>query len=222
MSWCGVKRRGSRSGRERHRVWRDSRRHSKMFSWQPTFVARFPFHSGWYGWAAKISFPRWCARSGRHWGRAPRRGFLHNGREDFLMRTTWMAVAMLGVAGLAGCDAFSAQSNVVATSAGRRLETDRLVSMLAAVRAPVTPEGAEVITDIWVNMNLFAQARVEGHLASDSAAVARIMWPQILQGRMQAWQDTLKERRPKPNDASADSAYDAGNARVFQHIIVTP
>jgi hypothetical protein len=35
------------------------------------------------------------------------------------------------------------------------------------------------------------------------------MWPQILQSRMQAWQDTLKERRPKPTEASADSAYDA-------------
>jgi len=138
------------------------------------------------------------------------------------MRTTWVVVAVLGTAGLAGCDAFSSQSNVVATSAGRRLETDRLVSMLGSIRAPVTPEAADVITDIWVNMNLFAQARVNGNLASDSAAVARVMWPQILQARMQAWQDTLKARRPKPTDASADSAYDAGVARVFQHIIVTP
>ena len=138
------------------------------------------------------------------------------------MRTTWLAVAVLGTAGLAGCDAFSAQSNVVATSAGRKLETDRLVSMLTSIRAPVTPEAAEVITDIWVNMNLFAEARVNGNMSRDSAAVARVMWPQMLQSRMQAWQDTLKERRPKPTDASADSAYDAGVARVFQHIIVTP
>jgi len=138
------------------------------------------------------------------------------------MRTTWLAVALLGTAGLAGCDAFSAQSNVVATSAGRKLETDRLVSMLTSIRAPVTPEAAEVITDIWVNMNLFAEARVNGIMSKDSAAVARVMWPQILQSRMQAWQDTLKERRPKPTETSADSAYDAGTARVFQHIIVTP
>lgn len=138
------------------------------------------------------------------------------------MRTTWLAVAVLGTAGLAGCDAFSAQSNVVATSAGRRLETDRLVAMLTSIRAPVTPEAADVITDIWVNMNLFAESRVDGRMTSDSAAVARVMWPQILQARMQAWQDTLKARRPKATDASADSAYDAGSARVFQHIIITP
>lgn len=138
------------------------------------------------------------------------------------MRTTWLVAAVLGTTGLAGCDAFSAQSNVVATSEGRRLETDRLVAMLTSIRAPVTPEAAEVITDIWVNMNLFAQARVAGDMSADSAAVARVMWPQILQSRMQAWQDTLKERRPKPTEASADSAYDAGAAKVFQHIIVTP
>jgi hypothetical protein len=138
------------------------------------------------------------------------------------MRTTWLAAAILGMAGLAGCDSFSANSNVVATSAGRKLETDRLVAMLTSIRAPVTPDAAEVITDIWVNMNLFAQARVNGDMTADSAAVARVMWPQILQSRMQAWQDTLKERRPKPTDASADSAYDAGTAKVFQHIIITP
>lgn len=142
--------------------------------------------------------------------------------EDFLMRTTWVVLAALGTVGLAGCDAFSAQSNVVATSAGRKLETDHMVSMLTSIKAPVNPDAANVLTDIWVNLNLFAQARVNNALSSDSAAVARVMWPQILQARMQAWQDTLKARRPTPNDAAADSAYDAGVARVFQHIIVTP
>ena len=94
--------------------------------------------------------------------------------------------------------------------------------MLTAIKAPVTPEAAEVLTDIWTNMNLFAAARVAGSLTPDSARVARVMWPQILQARMQTWQDTLRSRRAKPNDASADSAYAAGVAKVFQHIIVTP
>jgi hypothetical protein len=131
---------------------------------------------------------------------------------------------VIGTAALTatGCDAFSAQSNVVATAAGRRLDTDRMVAMLTSVRAPVTPEASEVLTDVWVNLNLFAAARINGQLEADSTRVARIQWPQILQARIQSWQDTLHQRIPKPTPAGADSAYDAGEMRLFQHIIVTP
>ncbi len=137
------------------------------------------------------------------------------------MRGTLLLVTV-GALGGASCDAFSPQANVVATAAGRRLETDRLVSMLTSIQAPVNPDAANVLTDVWVNLNLFAAARVNGELTSDSASVARVMWPQVLQARMQAWQDTLHSRLPAPNATSADSAYDAGEVRVFQHIIVTP
>jgi hypothetical protein len=133
-----------------------------------------------------------------------------------------MVAALAGALGLAGCDAFSSQSNVVATAAGQRLETDRMVSMLTSIRAPVTPEAAEVLTDVWVNLNLFAEAKVNGRLEADSARVTRVMWPQILQARMQTWLDTLHAKVAPPNEASADSAYDKGDVRVFQHIIVTP
>lgn len=138
------------------------------------------------------------------------------------MRGKLMLAALAGTLGLAGCDVFSSQSNVVATAAGRRLETDRMVAMLTSIRAPVSPEAAEVLTDVWVNLNLFAEARVNGQLAADSARVSRVMWPQILQARMSSWQDTLHARLPQPNEATADSAYDTGDVRVFQHIIVTP
>lgn len=138
------------------------------------------------------------------------------------MRGKLMLAVALGTLGTAGCDAFSPQANVVATAAGQRLETDRLVEMLASIRAPVTPEVTNLMTDVWVNLNLFADARVSGRLEADSATVARVMWPQILQARIQAWQDTLHARLPAPTEASADSAYDAGEVRLFQHIIVTP
>jgi PPIC-type PPIASE domain len=138
------------------------------------------------------------------------------------MRGSLMLVLVTGTLGLIGCDAFSSQSNVVATAAGRRLDTDHMVTMLTSIKAPVNPDAAEVLTDVWVNLNLFAEARVNGTLAPDSARVARVMWPQILTARIQSWQDTLHARQPQPTEASADSVYDAGHVRLFQHIIVTP
>jgi hypothetical protein len=138
-----------------------------------------------------------------------------------------MAVVMVGSLSLAGCEglkeAFSPKANVVASVDKRKLETDKLVEMLGKVPGgQVPPDGVAFVANLWVDLNLFAAARVNGTLAADTSAFARVMWPQILQGRIQAWQDTLAARRPLPTEASADSAYAAGEARVFQHIIVTP
>lgn len=143
------------------------------------------------------------------------------------MRRSLLVAAVAGTVTLTGCeglkDAFSPQANVVASAAGAKLETDRLVQLLSEVPSgSVTPDGVRFLAALWVDLNLLAENRVSGTLGEDSAAVARVMWPQILQTRMQVWQDTLAARRPKPTDASADSAYDDGTIRVFQHIIVQP
>lgn len=143
-----------------------------------------------------------------------------------MRRSLWLA-ALAGTLTLSGCeglkDAFSPQANVVASAGGAKLETDRLVQLLSGVpTGAVTPDGVRFLAALWVDLNLLAENRVNGTLGDDSVAVARVMWPQILQARMQIWQDTLAARRPKPTDASADSAYDDGTVRVFQHIIVQP
>lgn len=143
------------------------------------------------------------------------------------MRRTMMVAVIAGSLTLAGCeglkDAFSPKANVVATAGARRLETDNLMEMLGKVPGgQVPPDAVAFVANLWVDLNLFTAARINGTLAADSGAFARVMWPQILQGRIQTWQDTLAARRPAPTEASADSTYAAGEARVFQHIIVTP
>ncbi|MBS1241927.1 MAG: PpiC-type peptidyl-prolyl cis-trans isomerase [Gemmatimonadetes bacterium] len=143
------------------------------------------------------------------------------------MRRSLLLAMAAGTLAITGCqglkDAFSPQANVVASAGNAKLETDRLVQLLSSVPSgSVTPDGVRFLAALWVDLNLFAENRINGTLGEDSATVARVMWPQILQARMQAWQDTLAARREKPTDASADSAYDDGTVRVFQHIIVQP
>lgn len=140
------------------------------------------------------------------------------------MRRTWMMAVAVASLALAGCEgAFSPQANVVASAAGQRFSTDQLVELVGKVPGGQVPaDGVRMIADLWVDLTLFAEARINGTLGTDSATFARAMWPQILQARIGAWQDTLQARRPQPSPASADSAYAAGEARVFQHIIVTP
>lgn len=142
-----------------------------------------------------------------------------------MRRALWLGL-LLGTVALTGCEgireAFSPQANMVAVAAGRRLPTDRVVALLTRIPGTPQPEAASLVADLWVDLQLFAQARIEGTLPGDSLAVERIMWPQLLQGRMRAWQDTLAARRPPLTDEVVDSAYAEGTARLFQHVIVVP
>ncbi len=143
------------------------------------------------------------------------------------MRRSMLVVLAAGTLTLGACeglrDAFSAQPDVVATAAGRKLTTERMLRLMRDVPSgSITKEGAEFVANLWVDMTLFAQARVNGDLAPDSARVARVMWPQVTQVVMGQWHDTLISRWATPTDAMADSAYDAGQSRLFQHILVMP
>lgn len=143
-----------------------------------------------------------------------------------MRQTLWLVVAS-GTLTLAGCeglrDAFSAQPDIVATAAGRRLTTDRLLALMNAVpQGTVSPEGARFLAHLWVDLQLFSRARVTGSLGQDSATVVRVMWPQVIPPLLSAWQDTLSRNRPQPTNGTADSAYEAGQLRLFQHVLVTP
>lgn len=139
----------------------------------------------------------------------------------------WLAGLALLTLTASGCeglrDAFSAQADVVATAGSRKLSTDRLLGLMGAVQSGrVSPEGAEYVANLWVDLTLFAQARVNGQLDADSAIVARVMWPEITQGLVTAWRDSLAKTWPKATPAQADSAYAAGEVRLFQHILRMP
>lgn len=142
-----------------------------------------------------------------------------------MRRTLWIGM-LAGTVALTGCEgireAFSPQANMVAVAGGRRLPTERVVGLLARIPGTPQPEAAALVADLWVDLHLFAEARIKDRLGDDSTTVERVMWPQLLQGRMRAWQDTLAARRPPLTDAVVDSAYTEGTTRLFQHVIVVP
>lgn len=143
------------------------------------------------------------------------------------MRHLLLAALAAGTLTLSGCDslrdAFSAQADVVAKAGNRTLSTDRMLALMTSVQSgQITPQGAEYVANLWVDLSLFAAARVDGGLGPDSATVARVMWPDITQQLITAWRDTLAARRPAPTEGQADSTYDAGAVRMFQHVLIMP
>ena len=139
------------------------------------------------------------------------------------MRTTWLAVAILGTAGLAGCDSFSAQ-----LQRGGDLRRAEARDRPSRVDAHFDPRAGHPR----------CRRRDHRHLGQHEPvrAGARQRRPDRGLGRRGArhvapdspgrgcrrGRTRSRSAVPKPTDASADSAYDAGTAKVFQHIIVTP
>jgi hypothetical protein len=134
-----------------------------------------------------------------------------------------MMVLVVGLAALvAGCGMFSAHSDVIEEAGGQQFTAERLANIMTSVKAPMQYDlkTGEVITRLWTDMTLFAQAAASGKLTADSALVAEAMWPAIVQATAARWMDTVVARKAKVTDVAVDSAYQADQVRAVQHILV--
>ena len=135
------------------------------------------------------------------------------------MRRLLLVVSMVV---LAGCnrDLFK-PSSTVAVAGSAKLSPERLADfVLQAKGAQLNNETADFISNVWVDYSLFAQAVAKGVNLSDSATIAGAMWPQITELKATLWHDSLMARRIKITPESVAEAYNAGDVRIFQHLLV--
>jgi hypothetical protein len=133
-------------------------------------------------------------------------------------------LVIVGALATAGCsnfrDAFSAHADTAAEAGSMTLTPERLGEILAGPKnVRLNSEAANLVTAMWVDYALFAQAVAEGKLPNDSASVAEALWPIIAEVREQRWHDTLVSRRAALTDADVDRVYGGDDVRVFQHIL---
>ena len=134
-------------------------------------------------------------------------------------------VMVLGVAALAACeplkDAFSTRVDVAARAAGETLSVERL-SQLAGLskQVPLQADALRRLATVWVDYTLLAVAVADGRTLDDSATVLAAMWPAVAQLRWERFHDAVLTERSAVTDAQVDSAYAAGDLRLFQHILL--
>ncbi|HEX6643918.1 MAG TPA: peptidylprolyl isomerase [Gemmatimonadales bacterium] len=133
-------------------------------------------------------------------------------------------LVIVGALASAGCsnfrDAFSAHADTAAEAGTMTLTPERLGEILAGPKnVRLNSDAANLVTAMWVDYALFAQAVAEGKLPTDSASVAEALWPIIAEIREQRWHDSLVSRRAALTDADVDSIYGGNDVRVFQHIL---
>jgi len=129
------------------------------------------------------------------------------------------------VLALAGCsalrDAFSANAKVAGTAAGQTLTVDRLAQVVGhAQRIPIRPDVLTGVANVYLDYALFAAELGRGRDMHDSALVLASQWPVAAQLKWERYHNRLIATRGKLTRAQADSAFEAGNVRLFQHILI--
>src|SRR5881396_956066 len=126
---------------------------------------------------------------------------------------------------LTGCsalgDAFSGDPQVAGTAAGQTLTVDRLASMVGrAQRIPIRPDVLTGVANVYLDYAVFATELGRGRDLHDSALVLATQWPVAAQLKWERYHERLIATRGKLTPVQADSAFQAGTVRLFQHILI--
>lgn len=125
---------------------------------------------------------------------------------------------------VSGCkvlqDAFSAHPTAAAQAEGQVLTVERLADMASRIKGmPLESSNLTQLAGVYVNYTLLAMALAKGQSLDDTATVARVMWPVISQLKFEHYSDKRSGRQAL-SATQVDSAYNAGDVRAFQHILI--
>jgi hypothetical protein len=125
---------------------------------------------------------------------------------------------------LVGCnalrDAFSPRAETVARANDQTLSVERLAGWAGGGKqVPRDPLALSRLAHVWVDYALLGQAFASGQDLRDSATMAAAMWPLVSQLKWERFHDRLTARADLSTQ-QVDSAYGAGDVRMFQHILL--
>jgi len=134
-------------------------------------------------------------------------------------------MALCSVVALAGCsglrDALSAHQDVVARVGSQELTVNQLAQLIAPVKqVPMRREVVDRLADLWVDYQLFAAAAARGDSLLDTTTMMAANWPAVMQRIADRYHQAVIVSRAKVTDRQVDSAYNQGDVRWLDHILV--
>jgi peptidyl-prolyl cis-trans isomerase D len=128
------------------------------------------------------------------------------------------------LAGTFGCgalrDAFSPRAEVTARANNQTLSVERVAGWAGSSKqVPLEALALSRLSHVWVDYALFAQAFAAGNDLRDSATMTAAMWPIMSQLKWERFHDRLVTQG-ELTPQQVDSAYAAGQLRIFQHILI--
>jgi len=135
-----------------------------------------------------------------------------------------VCILVLASGGLCGCglrDAFTAHKNIVAQAAGHELTVGGLAQLIAAGgNIPLRRDVVDRLARLWVDYTLVAHRFADGDSLLDSAMVVAALWSDAQQQIVTHYHEDLVNNNVLLEKSAVDSAYQAGNHRLIQHILV--
>jgi hypothetical protein len=117
-------------------------------------------------------------------------------------------------------DAFSSRADVAARANDQTLTVERLADWAGASKqVPLDPLTISRVSRYWVEYTLLADAFASGNDLRDSATAAAVMWPVVSRLKWQHFHERLAAAHTL-TPQQVDSAYQAGQVRMFQHILL--
>ena len=129
-----------------------------------------------------------------------------------------LLIAVSAVA-LVGCGDLL-DRNVVARAGADELSVEWFATTLADGENMLQPTAAERWAWLWVQYSLFLQRLADGDSLVDTAAVLEAMWPEVLIGTVDNYYDRLVAEQMTLGPEQIDSAYNAGDHRLIDHILI--
>src|ERR1041384_5749535 len=125
---------------------------------------------------------------------------------------------------VSGCkvlqDAFTAHPASAAEAAGQTLTVERLADIASRVKGmPLESPNLTQLASAYLNYTLFAMSLAKGQSLDDTATVSRVMWPLVSQLKFEHYSEK-RNARAQMSPTQVDSAYNAGDVRAFQHILI--
>jgi hypothetical protein len=125
---------------------------------------------------------------------------------------------------LVGCDAvrdaFSPRPEIVARANDQTLTVERMAEWAGTGKqVPLDPLALSRLAHVWVDYALLAQALAKGEDLRDSSTMAASMWPLVSQLKWEHFHERLTSQGANLAPQQVDSAYQAGQVRLFQHIL---
>ena len=117
-------------------------------------------------------------------------------------------------------DAMTAHSDLVARAGSQQLTVNELAELLADSRAPLRPDVARTITQIWVNYHLLGQAGARGDSLGTPQDAERGMWSALEQVRLQKMYEAYVSALPPPDATSYEEAFNRGDLLAAAHILL--
>ena len=133
-------------------------------------------------------------------------------------------VLLGGALTLVGCgalrDAFSPRADVIARANDQTLSVERVAGWAGGSKqVPLEALALSRLSYVWVDYALFAQALAAGKDLRDSATMTAAMWPIVSQLKWERFHERLVTKGDL-SPQQVDSAYTAGQLRIFQHILI--